>query len=154
MLARFKNAKKTDGRTVQAGNESPLIEIPVTENDRGGFLFSAATLRDHQYVEFARTVFVPWDNKELKVEFSTFRDRLQPGQKERWAVKISSPDQARVPAAAAEILTYMYDRSLDAFVAPSSAVPHEHMAQFLAEAVLQGLPVACGRCLGPDQWLR
>ena len=114
-LDRFKNAKKTDGRTLQAGNESPLIEIPVTEHDRGGFLFSAATLRDHQYVEFARTVFVPWDNKELKIEFSTFRDRLQPGQKERWAVKVSSPDQARLPAAAAEVLTYMYDRSLDAF---------------------------------------
>jgi hypothetical protein len=30
-------------------------------------------------------------------------------------VKVSSPDQARLPAAAAEILTYMYDRSLDAF---------------------------------------
>ena len=115
MLARFKNAKMTDGRTVQAGSESPLIEVPITENDRGGFLFSAATLRDHQYVEFARTVFVPWSNKELKVDFSTFRDRLQPGQKERWAVKISSPDQARIPAAAAEVLAYMYDRSLDAF---------------------------------------
>jgi uncharacterized protein YfaS (alpha-2-macroglobulin family) len=117
MLARFKNTKKTGGRTMQTGNESPLIEIPVTESDRGGFLFSAATLRDHQYVEFDRTVYVPWDNKELKVEFSTFRDRLQPGQKERWAVKVSSPDQARVPAAAAEILTYMYDRSLDVFAA-------------------------------------
>jgi uncharacterized protein YfaS (alpha-2-macroglobulin family) len=114
-LERFKNAKKTDGRTVQAGTESPLIEVPVTEYDRGGFLFSAATLRDHQYLEFSRTVFVPWDNKELKIEFSTFRDRLQPGQKERWAIKVSSPDQSRTPAAAAEVLAYMYDRSLDAF---------------------------------------
>jgi uncharacterized protein YfaS (alpha-2-macroglobulin family) len=115
MIARFKNAKKTDGRTLQAGSVSPIIEVPITENDRGGFLLSAATLRDHQYVEFSRTVFVPWDNKQLKVEFSTFRDRLQPGQKERWTVKISSPDPTHTPAAAAEILTYMYDRSLDAF---------------------------------------
>ncbi len=115
MLERFKNAKKTDGRTLRAGSASPIIEVPITENDRGGFLFSGATLRDHQYVEFSRTVFVPWDNKQLRVEFSTFRDRLQPGQKERWTVKISSVDQARLPAAAAEVLAYMYDRSLDAF---------------------------------------
>ena len=115
MLGRFKNAKKTDGRILHAGSASPVIEIPITEKDRGGFLFLGATLRDHQYVEFGRTVFVPWDNKRLRVEFSRFRDRLQPGQKEKWTVKVSSPDQANVPAAAAEVLAYMYDRSLDAF---------------------------------------
>ncbi len=117
MVARFKNGKKTDGRTILAAQESPLIEIPVNATDRGGFLLSAATLRDHQYVEFARTVFVPWDDKELKVEFSTFRDKLKPGHKERWTVKISSPDETRTVPAAAEILSYMYDRSLDAFAA-------------------------------------
>jgi alpha-2-macroglobulin len=50
------------------------------------------------------------------VEFSTFRDRLRPGQQESWRVKVSSLTGKDSAIPAAELLAYMYDRSLDSFV--------------------------------------
>jgi uncharacterized protein YfaS (alpha-2-macroglobulin family) len=57
------------------------------------------------------------------VEFTTFRDRLRPGQEEKWSVKVSSPSGTEIGAHAAELLAYMYDRSLDAFVPHSPVNP-------------------------------
>lgn len=46
----------------------------------------------------------------LRIETVTFRDKLQPGQQERWAVKVSGTGHERVNA---EVLANMYDISLD-----------------------------------------
>ena len=34
---------------------------------------------------------MPWDDKELKVSFATFRDTLRPGARETWRVKVEAP---------------------------------------------------------------
>ncbi|MEZ5037111.1 MAG: hypothetical protein R2760_06430 [Chitinophagales bacterium] len=47
------------------------------------------------------------------MEWLTFRDKLLPGQKETWKLKISGNDKDKV---AAELVTTLYDASLDAFV--------------------------------------
>ena len=94
-----------------------LVEIPITEADRGGFSVRIATLRDHQHLTSSESLFVPWDDKELALSFSTFRDLLKPGQKETWRVTLKSTatSGAKVDNAAQELLAYMYDRSLDVF---------------------------------------
>lgn len=57
------------------------------------------------------------DSKDdLKIETVTFRDKLQPGQKEKWIIKISGTDKEKINA---EVLANMYDKSLDQFVANS-----------------------------------
>ena len=68
-------------------------------------------------------VLVPWDDKELKIEFATFRDRIRPGAKETWRVTVKAPRGSSAEARAAELLAYMYDRSLDAFVEPNPPDP-------------------------------
>ncbi len=70
-------------------------------------------MRDHQWIEESHTVDVPWADRELAVEFSTFRDKLRPGARETWRVTVKGEDGAAV--AQAELLAYMYDRSLDLF---------------------------------------
>ena len=67
------------------------LEIPITDADRGGFGLNLVVLRDHQLMQLSQSVYVPWDNKELKVEFETFRDKLRPGNKETWRVKLKGP---------------------------------------------------------------
>ena len=114
-----------DGRSIErreltAGASPSLIEIPILEKDRGGFGVKLTVLSDHQPMILSQSVFVPWDDKELKVSFATFRDRLRPGQRETWTVKVEGPNGARLAPAAAELLAYMYDRSLDA-LAPHQA---------------------------------
>lgn len=58
------------------------------------------------------------DNKDdLKIKTVTFRDKLQPGQKEKWTIKISGADKnSSTPLrVTAEVLANMYDKSLDQF---------------------------------------
>jgi len=57
------------------------------------------------------------DNKDdLKIETTTFRDKLQPGQKEKWSVKVSGNNKEQIYA---EVLANMYDKSLDQFAVNS-----------------------------------
>lgn len=57
------------------------------------------------------------DSKDdLKIETITFRDKLQPGQKEKWTIKISGADKEKINA---EVLANMYDKSLDQFAVNS-----------------------------------
>ncbi|MEY4926086.1 MAG: hypothetical protein RI894_522, partial [Bacteroidota bacterium] len=62
--------------------------------------------------EFSHTYQVPWDNKDLKIKYETFRDKLQPGADEEWRIRISGAAGDKVFA---EMLATMYDASLDEF---------------------------------------
>ena len=92
------------------------LSIPVEASFRGGFTVSVHMVNDYHMFSATKRIFVPWDNKALNLEFVTFRDRLEPGQDETWEIRVSGPD---AEPAAAELLAYMYDRSLD-FFAPDS----------------------------------
>jgi alpha-2-macroglobulin len=96
-----------------------LLELPIGPEHRGGLSARLLGVRDHQSLAAEAGLTVPWVDRELRVEFATFRDRLRPGQKERWRVTVRGADDKAVGAGAAEVLGYMYDRSLDLFA------PHE-----------------------------
>ena len=119
----YRDGKCIRRKEVRSGADPSLVEIPITEEDRGGLGVTMTLVRDNQFIQFQNSLMVPWDNKQLKVEFSTFRDRLRPGQQEKWSVKVSSPAGKDVAVPAAELLAYMYDRSLDSFVPHSPANP-------------------------------
>jgi alpha-2-macroglobulin len=106
-----------------SGTDPSLVEIPITEEDRGGFVVAMTVVRDSQFIMLQSSLEVPWDNKKLRVEFSTYRDRLGPGQQETWSVKITGTEGKDIAVPAAELLAYMYDRSLDAFVEHSPYDP-------------------------------
>jgi alpha-2-macroglobulin len=110
----YKNGKLASRKTLTAGSDS-LIEVPVTEADRGGFVVLLTTVNDFQYISDQETVYVPWDNKQLDVSFSTFRDKIRPGAKEVFRVTVKTPNGKNAEAGAAELLAYMYDKSLDIF---------------------------------------
>ncbi len=114
---------KVVSRRAIASAQSGVIEIPVSAEDRGGFAVRVSLVRDHQFLTEGRSVLVPWSDKELRVSFATFRDRLRPGAKETWRVTVKAPPGTPAEASAAELLAYMYDRSLDFFVAPSPPDP-------------------------------
>ncbi len=111
----FQGEKRLQHRQLARGKEPAVIELPVTEELRGGFTVVLVAVRDYQLLRFVQPVFVPFDDKELSVEFTTFRDRMRPGGKETWRVTVRGPKGAKVEAGAAELLAYMYDQSLDLF---------------------------------------
>ena len=93
-------------------NQQKAFTHSVTENDRGGFGSVFSFVKHNRFYNTTRFVNVPYSNKELKVTFETFRNKTLPGSAEEWKVKISG---SKGEKAAAELLTSMYDASLDQF---------------------------------------
>ncbi len=115
LLEAFRGGEVLERRWVEAGKAEGIWEVPVTDDHRGGFSVQVTALRDHQAIISWADVLVPWDSKELDLSFSTFRDKLAPGARETWRVTVKTPEGKPAVQGAAELLAYMYDRSLDLF---------------------------------------
>jgi uncharacterized protein YfaS (alpha-2-macroglobulin family) len=115
VLETYRDGRRISRRVLHSKTDAELIELPITEADRGGIGFALTVLRDHQLMRLTGSVFVPWDDRRLELEFASFRDTLRPGSKESFRVTVRGHDEAAVDAGAAELLAYMYDRSLDLF---------------------------------------
>ena len=86
----------------------------VTEADRGGFAYRMMYAQYNRSFTETQRIAVPWTNKELSIEYGSFRDKLKPGEKETWSFVLKGP---KGEAVAAEMVAAMYDASLDAFAA-------------------------------------
>ncbi len=112
VLYEVKHDKKLVERKWIAVNDLKKLEIPILEKHRGNLMYYFTFVKNNRAYLHDKTVIVPWSNKDLKIEYATFRDKLYPGQKEEWRIKISGPKKERV---AAEMVAGMYDASLDQF---------------------------------------
>lgn len=101
-------------------NNKKQLDIPVTEADRGGFGLYYAFVKHNRFYTGGQSFSVPFDNKELNIQYTTYRDKTEPGSKEQWTVKVKGNDSTNKPA---ELLTAMYDASLDEFTPHSWQAP-------------------------------
>lgn len=88
------------------------LRLPIKEAHRGNVTASFSLVRHNEFIQKARQVAVPWENKQLSLEWGTFRSKLQPGQEEQWKLTIKGP---KGDAVAAELVASLYDASLDVF---------------------------------------
>ncbi|CAG5080107.1 alpha-2-macroglobulin family protein [Parvicella tangerina] len=107
-----KDNKKVEEKTIALKNEQKKLSFKITEEDRGGFEVYFSTVKNERSYYQTQFVSVPFTNKVLKMEFETFRNKMLPGSKEKWKVKISGAKGEKV---AAEMVAAMYDASLDEF---------------------------------------
>lgn len=77
-----------------------------------GITLSYAWVKDGVMYSYTANIARPLPDKHLNVTWATFRDRLTPGQKEEWTLKVAKPDGT---PAKAQLLATMYDKSLDKF---------------------------------------
>jgi len=97
---------------IKLNNQQKRIEIPILEEYRGNFSVNFLFVRDNRVYQNSHVITVPYTDKKLDITFETFRDKLVPGQKEEWKVRITNAGKEGVEA---RFLTTMYDRSLDVF---------------------------------------
>ena len=97
---------------VKMNREKRSFDFPITEKDRGNFAEGWLFVKHNRVFQSNHTIEVPWTNKELNIEYASFRDKLLPGAEERWKIKITGYKKELV---AAEMLAGMYDASLDQF---------------------------------------
>ncbi|GAA3993120.1 alpha-2-macroglobulin family protein [Hymenobacter antarcticus] len=96
-----------------SANEQRRISIESGPATAVGPLYIHTTqVRDNSLYRHDATVRVAEQPQPLQLSIATFRDRLQPGQRETWRVTIR---QANGKAADAELLATLYDQSLDIF---------------------------------------
>ncbi|WMX12542.1 alpha-2-macroglobulin family protein [Aureispira sp. CCB-E] len=86
------------------------VPIVLNEKHRGNLHYRLLSIYNNRFHDFENYIQVPWSNKDLTIEYLSFRDNLLPGQEEEWTIKITSPNGEAV---ASEILASMYDSSLD-----------------------------------------
>jgi len=101
-----------DYRFENLNNEKISFAFTATETDRGGFGVNFFFVKHNRFYQYNDVINVPWTNKDLKIEYATFRDKTLPGSEEKWKIKISGYKKESV---ASEILASMYDASLDQF---------------------------------------
>lgn len=75
-----------------------------------GLLLTYAWIKDGKMHSKSMTISRPLPDKRLNVSWTTFRDKLKPGQKETWTLKVNRPDGKPVPS---QIVATMYDKSLE-----------------------------------------
>ncbi len=123
ILEIFKGGSLKKRIDLVAGKDGNVVEFPVTEEDRGGLDFTLRFVRDYQDLQFSSSVIVPWSNKDIDVSFSTLREKMRPGSKETLAVTIKGKNGRKLSFESFELLSYMYDQSLEAFTQHSPPNP-------------------------------
>ncbi|HZH96383.1 MAG TPA: alpha-2-macroglobulin family protein, partial [Flavisolibacter sp.] len=105
---------------LKLNSEKKSFEFTAKESERGGYGIGYFFIKHNRFYSFQDEIKVPWSNKELDIEFATFREKTLPGSEEKWTVKIRGYKGEKL---AAEMLAGMYDASLDEFKPHAWAVP-------------------------------
>ncbi len=96
--------------TLSSNNGLTRFDVTADETMKGGFGISVYLVRKGVLFQSSLPVFVPYHAEPLDVRFETFRDLLEPGAKETWTIRIDGMNAGKESA---EILAYMFDRTLD-----------------------------------------
>ncbi|HAP70798.1 MAG TPA: hypothetical protein DCR04_13945, partial [Flavobacteriales bacterium] len=110
----FNTNKLIYAKKVSAAGTQQKISIPVTEEWRGNAQIHVTAIQNNELLSWSKTISVPYTNKQLDVKLETFREEMSPDDKEEWTLKIIDKSGK---AAKAELLTTMYDASLDVLAA-------------------------------------
>ncbi len=96
------------------------IAVPVTEADSYGSGIFYAFVADNRYYSGGMNINVPDTTRNLDISYASWRNKTEPGSAEKWVVTVKGSNKEK---AAAELLTGMYDASLDQFKRHGWQVP-------------------------------
>lgn len=91
-------------------NELRTRAISYKEEWGDGVTLSVAWVKNGRSYKHTANIQRPLPDTRLNIKWTTFRDRLTPGQRETWTLNITRPDGT---PARAQLLATMYDKSLD-----------------------------------------
>ena len=98
-----------DGRA-DLQNELRTRALMYKEEWGDGITLSVAWVKNGQAYKHTARIERPLPDTRLNLKWTTFRDRLTPGQRETWTLNITNPDGT---PAKAQLMATMYDKSLD-----------------------------------------
>ena len=95
-----------------------IVTLPFTykEEYASGIVLNYSFVKQGKCYTRMMSIARPLPEKKLNIAWKTFRNRLIPGQKEEWTLRITTPDGK---PAKAQLMSVLYDKSLDQ-IAPHS----------------------------------
>lgn len=89
-----------------------IVTLPFTykEEYASGIVLNYSFVKQGKCYTRMMSIARPLPEKKLNIAWNTFRNRLTPGQKEEWTLKITTPDGK---PAKAQLMSVLYDKSLD-----------------------------------------
>ena len=106
----FAGNKRLESKRIQLSDSVISFRFPYKKEYGDGILVSMAFVKDGRLYSHNTRIMKPAPEKKLQLKWTTFRDKLRPGQQEEWKLTVLYPDGS---PAEAEMLATMYDASLD-----------------------------------------
>ena len=95
-----------------ADRSNQLLNLKLTYEEQygNGLLLTFAWVKNGKCYTHSAQIQRPLPNKQLTLSWTTFRDRLKPGQQEEWTLSVKDPQGN---PADAQVMATLYDKSLD-----------------------------------------
>ncbi len=123
----FAGNEVIESGTVERDGQLLNRQLTYQESYGNGLLLTYAWVKEGKCYMHRQTITRPLPDKQLRVTWETFRDRLTPGQQEEWRLKVLQPDGS---PADATLMAVLYDKSLDQLQEHQwSFVPRSYMEQ-------------------------
>lgn len=110
MVDLFSRDQLLERRTLQLSDSIAHFEIPYLKEYGEGVTVHFCFVKNRVTYIQGLTLDRRLPEKQLKLKWDVFRDKLRPGQQEEWKLSIRTPQGG---PASAEILALLYDASLD-----------------------------------------
>ena len=116
VYALFSGSKLLESGSLKLDSSVVTRKFEYKEEYGDGICYTVAWVRDGKCYSHSHTVKRALSNNALKLNWTTFRNKLEPGQKEEWKLTVTDNEGK---TANANVMAVLYDKSLDAIKAHS-----------------------------------
>ena len=121
----FAGEKVIESGAIDRSNQLINRQFTYKDDYENGLLLTFAWVKEGKCYTHTAQIKRPLPDKKLKLQWTTFRDRLKPGQQEEWTLTILDPQGKPVDA---QLMATLYDQSLDQLQAHQwSLVPYYNL---------------------------
>ena len=106
----FAGEKVIESGAIDRSNQLINLKLTYEEAYENGLLLSYAWVKQGKCYTHTARISRPLPDKKLKLQWTTFRDRLKPGQQEEWTLTVLDLQGKPVDA---QLMATLYDQSLD-----------------------------------------
>lgn len=94
----------------ELGDSIVTLPFSYREEYASGVVINYSFVKNGECYTRKISIARPLPEKKLNITWKTFRDRLTPGQKEKWTLHVTTPDGK---PAKVQLMSVLYDKSLD-----------------------------------------
>lgn len=109
LMERYNGPKLVSSKWISIKKNRQLITIPVIAKDKDAAVQFMMIYHNRIYTSYQK-IYVISPDENLRIKLLTFRNKLQPGDKEQWKLQVTDPHGEKQTA---EMLATLYDASLD-----------------------------------------